>query len=310
MQWSLYFMIGIVLVILLIGLFMAVSLAYPRRLTHQGAYDLENKRSPGLMAISDKWSLESYQITSPHGYPLQLYHVAPERTSRHYVVIAHGYGYTYLGSVKYAQMMLENHYHVILFDERYHGKSGGKNCTMGYKEKDDLHEIVSDTFRRYGPEICLGTYGESMGGAAVLLEQAEDPRIRFCITDCTFADLGDLMADLLKRKLFLPRYPIIPVASFWFWLLTGVPFSRISPMEAVKKAQVPLLFVHGEADAFIPPENSQRLFDAASEPKRLYIALHQARHTEASRKNPEAYRQVLREFLSDYRMNATTKKVT
>jgi len=309
MHWTLYLLIGIGAIILSIGLFMAYSLVHPKRLTMKGAYELENQRSPGLMDKYDAWTLESYQIQSPQKYSLQLYHLAPKADSQHFVIIAHGYGYTHHGSVKYAQMMHENNFHVILYDERYHGESGGKNCTMGYREKDDLHEIVSDTFRRYGPDIFCGTYGESMGGAAVLLEQAEDSRIQFCITDCTFAELSDLMAELLKRKLHLPRFPIIAIANFWFWLMSGIRFSQISPLNALKQATVPILFVHGEADSFISPSNSQRLYDAYKGPKRLYIAGNQARHTEASRKNPDTYRQVLREFLTFYKLIETAKKV-
>jgi hypothetical protein len=305
MHWIFYVLVGIVALIVMIGLIAGMSLAYPKRLTSQGAYDLENKRSPGLMDIYDRWTLDPYRIKSRHHYELQLYHLPADCVSNRYVIIAHGYGYTHHGSVKYALMMHELGFHVVLFDERYHGNSGGKNCTMGFYEKEDLREIVTDTLTRFGQDILLGTYGESMGGAAVLLEQATDPRVRFCVTDCTFADLGDLMADILKRKTHLPRYPFLGVANVWFYLFTGVWFTKIKPIDAVKKASIPMMFVHGEADGFIPPIHSQRLFDACGSPKKIYIGKNQARHTESVRKNPEEYRKILRAFLVENHLMET-----
>ena len=73
-------------------------------------------------------------------------------------------------------------------------------CSMGYYEKDDVYDLVSAIIERYGNDIIIGTYGESMGGAAVILEQAIDKRIHFVITDCTF-DLTELMLYQVKRRL-------------------------------------------------------------------------------------------------------------
>jgi len=291
--------IMIMAILVLIGYIAARSLYHPHTLSFEESYLKEEKRSPGIMKIHDSWPITKYRIESRYGYPLQIYYVPALIPSKKFVVIAHGYTYTYHGSVKYADLMRELNYNVIMYDERFHGASGGGNCSMGYYEKDDLFDIITDTFARYGDDIELGTYGESMGGATVMLEQATDQRIRFAISDCAYAELSVLLTYLIRHKTGFPKYPVIWTADLFFRLATKADIFRISPRKAVMKAKTPMLFMHGEEDDFIPPVHSRMLFEACSAPKMLYIGGNHAKHTDASRYNREEYLMTLKKFLHD-----------
>jgi fermentation-respiration switch protein FrsA (DUF1100 family) len=170
---------------------------------------------------------------------------------------------------------------------------------MGYYEKDDVFDLVSDTFDRFGNDIIIGTYGESMGGATVILEQAMDKRIRFVVTDCTFSDLRQLMLYQVKKTIGLPPQPFVFFTNLFFKIRTGVWLREISPIKHVESTDCPMMFVHGEEDTVIPPEHSRSLYDSCRGKKAIYIAGNHARHTDSARYNETEYINRLRTFFNE-----------
>ncbi|HOP57426.1 MAG TPA: alpha/beta hydrolase [Bacillota bacterium] len=295
--WVLIFLALIAIYLVNIGYLVAKMLFHPKRMTLSETRKRELEKSPEILKATKDWRFSMYQIESRHKYPLQLYFLPAEIPTKRYIVIAHGYTYTSHGGWKYATFMRNYGFNVILYDERYHGASGGKNCTMGYYEKDDLYDIISDTYKRFGNDIYLGTYGESMGGAIVLMEQSGDDRVKFVVADCPFADLSLLLKYLIRNKVHLPMYPVIWIVDFFFRLFTKTSIFRISPIEEVRKAKVPILFMHGGEDAFIPPIHSELLFAACPTGKDLFIAGSHSRHTDACRNETDKYKKTLRNFM-------------
>ncbi len=289
--------------IMAIGFFIARSMYSPRCLSMQESRAKEMERTPDLLSAYDAWKKDEYWIESPFGYRLKAYHAGPEPApadgSRRFCVIAHGYTHTHLGGIKYAWMMRKLGFDVIMYDERHHGLSGGKTCSLGYFESMDLLAVIEDTFRREGDDTFLGVYGESMGASAALLAQADDPRIRFVIADCPFSDLSTLVPWLIKDLHHLPRTPFVQAADFFFRLRNKVSLRAIRPLEAMGWAKSPILFIHGEADRFIPTEHSQLLYQACTAPKEIWVAPNGAGHAESFRKNREEYPHVVERFIKE-----------
>ena len=94
-----------------------------------------------------------------------------------------------------AGMLHRNGFNVLLYDIRHHGRSGGKNTSFGYYEKQDLKAVVDWAFSRLEPGGLVGTAGLSLGAATTLQHAAIDKRIAFAIADCAWeidaADLPD-----------------------------------------------------------------------------------------------------------------------
>lgn len=289
--------------ILITGFVIAHSMYSPRCLSMEESRAKEMERTPDLIAAYDSWKKDEYWIDSPFGYRLKTYHVGPETVppdgTRRFCIVAHGYTHTHLGGVKYAWMMRKFGFDVVLYDERHHGLSGGKTCSLGYYESMDLLAVIDDTFRRHGDDIFLGVYGESMGATAALLAQADDPRIRFTVADCPFSDLSTLVPWLIKDLHHLPRVPFVQAADFFFRLANKVSLRAIRPLEAVAWAKSPILFIHGESDRFIPPEHSRILHQACPAPKEIWLAPNGARHAESFRKNRDEYPRVLERFMRE-----------
>jgi hypothetical protein len=316
MQWYEWALLTAVLMLifttLIISYFIARGAYHPSHFSFAHTRAKEMERTPDLLAEYDKWEKIPYILHSRFGYDLKCYYLPlknGEETNRKFVVIAHGYTYTHHGSIKYAWLMKQLGFNVILYDERYHGDSGGKTCTLGYYEQFDLEDIITDTFFRYGPHLFLGTYGESMGASTVLLEQAFDKRLKFVVADCAFADFSMLVESMIRRRFHLPKFPFLPLADIFFRLATKVSMQKIKPKTAVLKATQPVLFIHGKADGFIPCIHSQILYDACPSPKALFLAGNDAKHAESFRKNREEYTKVLFDFMNESVLNVPQKDV-
>jgi len=74
-----------------------------------------------------------------------------------------------------------------------------------------------------------------------------------------------------------------------------------SPLEAMKKCKVPVLFFHGDADAYVPCEMSKACFDACPAPKKLCI-IPNAGHGLCFMVDKEAYLQAFRDFVEDFKL--------
>jgi fermentation-respiration switch protein FrsA (DUF1100 family) len=162
---------------------------------------------------------------------------------------------------------------VIMFDFRGHGRSGGKS-TLGDLEIKDLDVAI-----RYARELGyqrIVSVGFSMGASIVLRHAAliggadavvavSGPgrwyyretlpmrRVHFAVE----SKLGRLMTKaFLNTRISQGRWDPIPMP----------------PAEAAARvAPTPLLIVHGDKDAFFPVEHAEQLFEAASQPKELWI---------------------------------------
>jgi hypothetical protein len=248
--------------------------------------------SDGFLA----WPQQEVWIDSPHGYRLFGLYLPLEGVQRT-VILAHGVTVNAYLSLRYAAHFRALGFNVLLYTHRNHGRSGGRTTTYGYYEKDDLRACVDWVQARNGDDVVIGTHGESMGAATVLQHAALDRRLRFVIADCPFANAHTEFAYRLKAEYGLPAFPLIPVASAITKLRDGWFFHEAAPLADVDKITAPLLLIHGQADDYIPPEASRKLYAAANDPKRLYL-MPDADHAESYRQR-ETYRRVLRDFLRE-----------
>lgn len=168
-----------------------------------------------------------------------------------------------------AEMLHRAGYSVLLFDFQAHGESPGSHITMGYLESGDARAAVAFA-RARAPDGFIGAIGVSLGGAAALLGadplpvdalilEAVYPDIEAATANrlgIRFGRLGRLLSPLLLAQL-RPRFGISP--------------SDLAPILAISRARAPLLVIAGGADRHTTPEDSARLFEAAPEPKQLWM---------------------------------------
>jgi len=280
------------------GFYLAALAVYPKVIPYLETCRREVEAGKINLAEFDAWPKEEFWIQSPFGYPLHAMYF-PLDGAQKTVVIVHGITWSLYGSVKYMPIFRKRGFNVLVYDHRKHGLSGGKNCTFGYFEKYDLKRVVDWAFSRLDPGGKVGTHGESLGGATVLQHAALDTRLSFVIADCPFSDLETLLAYRLKVEYHLPAFPLLKFASLASYLLTGMRFSNVSPIRAVRAVTTPVLFCHGAQDGYIPPQMSVDLQRAKRLGiSRLYLAPN-AHHAEAFWNNQEEYDRITGDFLAE-----------
>ena len=170
-----------------------------------------------------------------------------------YVIISHGFKSNRYGAVKYVDSYMDLGFNCIIYDLRDHGENAKTAVSLGQFESEDLEKLIEDSYNRYG-NIKLGLHGESMGAATSLMVLAKKPKVDFVVADCGFSNLYDLLHaayDVAKVGTVLPSVNIAMKLRY------GYDMKKTSPKDALVGNEIPICFIHGEADTFILPENSQ-----------------------------------------------------
>jgi len=279
-----------------VGFYLNKSAFYTKTWDYQATFDNEVKEGFFDPDFYHQLKKEEIFIDSTFGYPIHAMWI-PVEDSDKTVIMSHGYTYSLFGSVKYMNIFLQRGYNVLLYDHRYHGKSGGENCTMGFREKEDLKTVTDWVFHKKGENSLIVTHGESMGGATVLLHGAMDNRVAAIIADCPYKSVFDEFKYQLKKEYKLPAFPLIHIADWFSPLFIQTRFSSISPIEAVKKIDCPVLFIHGDEDKYIPTHFSVDMYNQKPGKKQLYLAKG-ADHAQSYISHREEYTKQINQFLS------------
>lgn len=242
------------------------------------------------------WPVEELKISSPHGYTLKALYYSQAGASKT-VIISHGFTFSRYESYKFANLFYKRGYNILLYDLRNHGESGGSNTTFGFYEKFDLKALVDCALARLPSGGTVGTVGESLGAATTLLHAAIDDRIAFAIADCPYSDLLALYRYRLRQDYHLPAFPLLPLARQIVHTLSGWWIEQASPIRYIGQVQAPVLFVHGQADTYIPPQMSIDLYNAKTRGIRMLYLAPNAGHAEALPTNLAEYDQQVETFL-------------
>ena len=298
-MWIAISILMIILLALLAGAYYLLGKAIkPRTFPYLKSYVIEVENGRLVEGEYAAWDKEELRLHSPFGYELSGTYF-PLPGAHKTVVIVHGITYTRMGSVKYIPIFRSRGFNVLIFDLRYHGLSGGTNCTFGYYEKHDLKAVVDHALQRIeGPGI-VGVMGESLGASTCLQYAAIDPRAAFVISDCAYADLYDQLADRLRLDYHLPATPLLPLAGWLCKCLAGFAFRDVCPERDIACVEAPVFIIHGQDDDYVFPQHAGRLYAAKRKgTRKLYLAPN-AGHAEAYWNNRTDYDHLVGEFLQE-----------
>ncbi|WP_082676550.1 alpha/beta hydrolase [Shouchella shacheensis] len=247
-------------------------------------------------------AVEDVFIQSKDGLRLHaLYIASPVRTKKT-IILAHGYTGVSSEMGSLARLYLEDHqYNILMPDNRGHGRSQGDYVGFGWPDRLDFLQWIDYTIQRTGTDSSVVLHGISMGGATVLMTSGEKlpPQVKAVISDCAYTSAEDILSYHLKQMYRLPRFPILYTTSLWTKMRAGYCFREASALNQVKKAQVPILYIHGEKDTFVPREMVYSLFQATGSDKELLIVPY-AEHGHSFDTNPVMYERKVRDFLEEH----------
>lgn len=222
------------------------------------------------------------------------------KLSRKYIIMCHGYkGNAYnLGFQAYNFVKMG--YNVLAIDGRASGKTEGKYIGMGSLEKSDLKGYVNFILAR-DPQAQIALYGISMGAAEVMMASADDlpQNVKAIVEDSGYTDVWSMLKRQTRETLHIFPEPILFLASIYAKLVIGLDFKKASAVEAVKKTNIPILFIQGTEDRCIPFEMFDTLYKSCASEKETYV-VEGADHMQCDVVDPERYYRTVGGFLNKY----------
>ena len=268
-----------------------------------GGADTDTYPQEAKKAMQAFLSLPQEEVTlhAPDGASLFGRVLVPEHPNGRTMVLCHGSRSTGKGEFcMMAPWLFENGYTLVLPDHRGCGESDGKYMGFGTHESKDTFLWVNYAKARF-PENSIFLLGVSMGAATVLMmsPHAEDEAIKGIIADCPYTSAWEEFSYQLHTSFHAPDFPILHICDLYCRLFCGYRFKDASPLEAVKHAKKPILFIHGAKDDFVPTFMQDILYDACVTPK-AKLTVPEAVHARSYYTNASSYKEALESFMDTY----------
>ncbi len=303
-----YLIILIIIAIIVIVFFLATGLYIFKSTVTRELHDIEKSYTRYVEnnlfdeALYNSASKEDITLKSFDGLNLTSTLIMNENPTNKFIVLVHGVSICYVGSLKYFDIFYKNGFNILIVNQRRHGKSEGKYSTYGFYEKYDVNMWIEYLKSRFGNDIILGLHGESMGAGTVMETIPLNDSIKFVIEDCGYSNFHELIGfqithaykNRLVRKIL--RSSLI-FANFFMKTKAKFSMKKIVPIDIVSSTSLPIMFIHGKEDYFVPWYMAVDLYKAKTKGyKELYL-VEGAKHAEALEVNKILYEKKIMTFI-------------
>jgi len=243
-------------------------------------------------------NLEEVTITSCDGLKLKGHLLTCENAKRTELLF---HGWREPWQTDMGMMTRYQHTHncnVLIAEQRGHGESEGEYISFGVMERYDCQAWAEYLCERFGEDLPLYLGGVSMGASTVLMATGlELPKnVKGIIADCGFTSPRAIVAHVLTKKIHLPEN-LVGVIDLFNRVKAGYSYSDYSTLDAMKENKLPVLFVHGDEDNFVPLAMTLENYLACKAPKDLLI-VEGAEHGMAYLIDSAAYEEALEKFFA------------
>ncbi len=187
---------------------------------------------------------------------------------------------------------------VAMVDHRACGRSEGRVITFGVNESRDCLAWIDhlNSFLETGTPIILT--GISMGAATVMMACGKKlpDNVVGVLADCGYSSAKEIIIKVM-HDLKLPAKLLYPFIKLGARLYGRFDLEEMPPCEALKNSSIPVIFIHGESDDFVPCDMSIKNYELCSSKKQL-VTVPGAGHGLAYIQDPEKYLTALNDFFS------------
>lgn len=189
---------------------------------------------------------------------------------------------------------------VLLVDQRTSGNSEGHVISFGINESRDCLSWIDFIIDHFGKDAKIILTGISMGAATVMITAGKPlpENVIGVLADCGYTSAQDIIKKTI-REMHLPPNLAYPFVKLGAKIYGHFDLEETSPIEAMKNCQRPIIFIHGEADDFVPCDMSKRNYEACTAPKAI-LTVPGAGHGLAYLVDRDAYYKTLLGFSEEY----------
>ncbi len=190
---------------------------------------------------------------------------------------------------------------VLVYDHRGSGKSDGNALTFGINESRDCRRWIDYVLENINKDARIILSGVSMGAATAMIVSGFDDlpeNIVGIIADCGYTSAKDIISKVMRDMKLSPAifYPFVKLGAR---IYGRFDIDELSPIEQVRKSKIPTIFVHGDADDFVPLEMSKANYEACSAKTKRFVVIKGAAHGLAYPVALDGYLDELRSFFED-----------
>lgn len=232
---------------------------------------------------------------------LMLHGIVIENDPSKWAVLCHGYTGSAYQMSSFGEIFAEKGFSILAVDLRGHGSSEGAYRGMGWHDSFDVCDWAALIEERYKVrDIAL--FGISMGGATVMMASGHKlpANVKVIIEDCGYSSIKAELKYNAKKSYHLPSFPLMNFLSGVTKIKAG--YSILNDGDAVaqvRQTDIPILFIHGEEDRFVPFSMMNKLYKAAGGPK-MKFTVPGAAHGKSFAMDPEGYKDAVYSFLYKY----------
>ena len=297
-------MISIILLLILVILYFVVgnyfyNFALKREKIHKKEKDDMSKEERAEFEESKKWfeqNTKETEIYQENGN-LRLCGYIAKQESNNWIIIVHGYKGKAKNMAVSTKKFFEYGFNTLTPDLRGHGKSEGNYVGMGWHDRLDIIKWINYILKQ-DKNANIVLYGVSMGGATVMMASGEElpTNVKCIIEDCGYSSIWEEFSHELKYKYKLPVFPILNAANTVCKIRAKYDIKEGSCVEKLKKCKIPILFIHGDKDDFVPFYMLEKVYEADKGEKEKLV-VKGAEHAKAYAVAPEVYWNTIKNFI-------------
>jgi uncharacterized protein len=187
------------------------------------------------------------------------------------VLLLHGNGGHRANVAATAQWLHGQGYAALAIDLRGHGRSTPSDKSFGYFEAADAHAALAWLRARY-PEARVGVIGFSLGGAAAVLGPDGPVRADALVLMSTYPDMRRAIGNrIMVHAGSVPAAVLEPLLSYQSRLRVGVWPEELSPVNALRRVESPVLIAGGALDPYTTPAELREMQAAAGPGTELWV---------------------------------------
>lgn len=258
--------------------------------------------TPWLDSLQTAGALRDTFIINPEGRQLHAIFAAAAQPTDKTAVIVHGYTDNAIRMLMIGYLYNKDlNYNIFLPDLQDNGLSEGPAIQMGWKDRLDVLNWMNIADSIFGNNTQMVVHGISMGAATTMMVSGEPQRpfVRCFVEDCGYTSVWDEFSHELKASFHLPPFPLMYTTSWLCEKKYGWNFKEASSLKQVAKSQLPMLFIHGDKDTYVPTWMVYSLYEAKPGPKELWI-VPGAAHAVSYKENKQEYTDRVRAFVGRY----------
>lgn len=219
---------------------------------------------------------EDLELVTPDGLKLKAWYVPAEKVTKRFVICVHGYNCN--GLDECAHLFPFYHYDMgynyLLPDLRGHGRSEGGYIGFGALDSRDIKLWIDYLIDRFGEDVEIMLHGISMGAATSMLVNNTSPQrqLKLVVEDCGFTNAFEEV-EITTKNMFggIRVRELVKIMNVFCRIFAKYDLKKdADPLGTMKNAKNPVLFIHGEADTFVPFPMCRRLYDACSVEKDIF----------------------------------------